>query len=150
MISTRMKSRDARRITDIKEMQKALEIYFDTNQTYPPSGASPTYPIPPVLYSGTTKFIQQLPMNPSGTQYRYLATWGAVSPLTRCDVAPCINFLLYVVLENDSNYALTQDADVIVRDPVATVIMDGTSISCSTTAGTPQSGGTEMCYDVKP
>lgn len=150
MVSTRMKSRDAHRITDIKEVQKALEIYFDTNQTYPPSGASPAYPIPPVLYNGSTRFLEQLPINPSGTQYRYLATLGAVSPYTRCDTAPCINFLLYVTLENGSNYALTQDADVIVRDPVATVIVDGTSVACGTAAGTPQPGGTELCYDVKP
>lgn len=33
--SARTKARDARRIADLKEIQKALEFYYDTNSTYP-------------------------------------------------------------------------------------------------------------------
>jgi len=152
MVSSRTKSRDARRVADIKEVQKALEIYFDGTQSYPPSPASegPAYAIPAVLYNGTTKFLKQLPVNPSGTQYRYLAVTGAASPYTRCDTAPCTNFLLYVTLENSATYTLTQDADVIVRDPAAVTIFDGTSVGCGVVAGTPQPSGTEQCYDLKP
>ncbi len=150
LISSRQKSRDAHRVADLKEVQKALEIYFDTNQTYPVSGAGPAYPIPPVLYNGTTQFLAGLPQNPSGTPYRYLATRGAASPFTRCDVAPCINFLLYVTLENSNSYGLLQDADVIVLDPAAAVIVNGTSPTCGTLAGVPQPGGTEGCLDRMP
>ncbi len=33
--SARVKSRDARRLSDIKQIRTALEMYFDNNQTYP-------------------------------------------------------------------------------------------------------------------
>ena len=41
--SARRKSRDARRITDIKQVQLALELYFDAQgSTYPPASATCT------------------------------------------------------------------------------------------------------------
>jgi len=33
--SARKKSRDARRVSDVKQMQLALELYFDSNGGYP-------------------------------------------------------------------------------------------------------------------
>ena len=33
--SARSKSRDARRVADIKQLQVALELYFDANRNYP-------------------------------------------------------------------------------------------------------------------
>jgi len=33
--SARVKSRDARRLSDIKQLRTALEMYFDQNQSYP-------------------------------------------------------------------------------------------------------------------
>ena len=33
--SARAKARDARRIVDLKELQKALELYYDSNNAYP-------------------------------------------------------------------------------------------------------------------
>lgn len=48
--SVRMKSRDGRRVSDIKQIQHALEFYFDVSRTYPddiyaasPAGLAPTY-----------------------------------------------------------------------------------------------------------
>lgn len=35
--SARAKSRDARRLSDIKQIRTALEMYYDNNQTYPTS-----------------------------------------------------------------------------------------------------------------
>ena len=37
--SARVKSRDARRLSDIKQIRTALEMYFDNNQTYPTTGS---------------------------------------------------------------------------------------------------------------
>lgn len=39
----RRKARDARRVSDIHQIQQALELYFDTNRSYPPwnSATSP-------------------------------------------------------------------------------------------------------------
>jgi type IV pilus assembly protein PilA len=36
----RMKARDSKRIYDIKQIQKALEIYYDNNSQYPSTGTS--------------------------------------------------------------------------------------------------------------
>ena len=36
--TARVKAQDARRITDLREMRKALELYYDTNGSYPSSG----------------------------------------------------------------------------------------------------------------
>jgi prepilin-type N-terminal cleavage/methylation domain-containing protein len=38
----RAKARDVRRLSDIKQVQLALELYFDSNTEYPPGGADPT------------------------------------------------------------------------------------------------------------
>ena len=40
--SARVKSRDARRLSDIKQIRTALEMYFDNNQTYPTVVSSST------------------------------------------------------------------------------------------------------------
>jgi len=57
--SARVKSRDARRIADLKEIQLALELYFNSNSAYPTTlgalvtgGQIPVIPMDP-LYSIT-------------------------------------------------------------------------------------------------
>lgn len=37
--SARAKSRDARRMSDLTQIRTALELYYDANGTYPPSGS---------------------------------------------------------------------------------------------------------------
>jgi type II secretion system protein G len=39
--SARAKARDARRLSDVRQMQLALELYYDDNGQYPMSGTSP-------------------------------------------------------------------------------------------------------------
>ncbi|NCD01236.1 prepilin-type N-terminal cleavage/methylation domain-containing protein, partial [bacterium] len=57
--SARQKSRDAKRVADIKQMQTALELYYNDNDAYPSasSALSPTYmgtvPTPPSPADGT-------------------------------------------------------------------------------------------------
>ena len=54
--TARVKARDARRVSDVKQMQTALEMYFDSNNgSYPAaSGSMPT-----------STFISSMPTNPS-------------------------------------------------------------------------------------
>ncbi len=51
--TARQKSRDARRLADVKQIQLALELYFDSNSTYPSS----TTPLQPT-------YISVLPKDP--------------------------------------------------------------------------------------
>jgi len=60
--SARMKSRDARRIADIKRIQLTLELYYDVFSEYPAS-----------LAALTPKFLPEAPTDPSNqTVYSYI------------------------------------------------------------------------------
>jgi len=60
--SARRKSRDARRVADIKQLQLALELYFDSNRAYPTAlsalvtgGQIPTVAADPLAGTGTCR-----------------------------------------------------------------------------------------------
>lgn len=61
--SARAKARDSRRISDIRQIQNGLEIYYSNNQTYA-SGDSTA------LYAA----ILNLPADPQGPKYLYSGT----------------------------------------------------------------------------
>ena len=98
----RKKGRDARRIADVKEIQLALELYYDANNTYPavaslstistttPAGLSPTY-------------ISTTPLDPTNSgsylyQYQSLTSANAA-----CSATPCPNYIVVAQLESASN-----------------------------------------------
>lgn len=90
--TARQKSRDARRIADIKQLQLALELYFDSKATYPSSTTqlAPTY-------------ISILPKDPlDGSAYGYAGLGSG---------ATCSSYHLSSTLEQTSHTALGADAD---------------------------------------
>ena len=93
--SAREKSRDARRISDIKQLQLALELYFDSNAQYPTSAG---VGVGAVVSSG---FIASTPTDPvSGNVYGY----GVNQPGT--------DYILQATLEDVDHQALDSDIDV--------------------------------------
>lgn len=113
--SAREKSRDARRLSDVKQMQTALELIFDDSSPpeYPDALSS--------LSSGD--YLPVLPTDPrTGSDYLYdnlTAASGA------CAVASgaCTNYVIGTNLENSSHSALSADIDGTVgsvncADPV--------------------------------
>ncbi len=81
--NARAKSRDAKRVADIKQVQTALELYFNDKQSYPDTltvGGS----ITSTSTTGTSTYMQVLPSSPTpnvsgvtgcgGTNYTYDAT----------------------------------------------------------------------------
>jgi len=97
--SARKKGRDARRIADVKQIQLALELYYDANNSYPvlgtigaiPSSLAPTY-------------ISTIPTDPTNSgsyiyQYQSLASDGT----TACSSASCPNYLVVAQLESADN-----------------------------------------------
>lgn len=121
--TARRKSRDARRIADIKQIQLALELYFDANISagYPTSalftgaGLAPTY-------------IPVLPKDPlTAANYSYAALGSG---------AVCSSYHLGAALEDAANPALTSDGDFAA----------GTVC----TGGGTDFAGTDPIYDVKP
>ncbi len=90
--SARTKSRDTRRLADMKQIQTALELYYSTtNNSYPPTNSwvglrgfiAPT-------------FMSALPNDPTNSStyvYTYQATNGAATP-GACAAAPCQGYLM--------------------------------------------------------
>ena len=77
--SARTKARDARRLTDMKQFQTALELYFNSCGGYPPTGLATSTStkqsgacVSPTVYS---TYMPQFPVNPSpgGIPYSYSA-----------------------------------------------------------------------------
>ena len=76
--SAREKARDAQRTAEIREVQKALEFYYDDNNSYP---ASPDRLFPDSILATALvpEYIRVLPESPSGLNYRYYNNDGVPS-----------------------------------------------------------------------
>lgn len=138
--SARRKSRDARRITDIKQIQLALELYFDGQ-------SPPQYPLATAACDATANarglevlaaggYIPQVPRDPQGGCYLY--TSNASGART--------GYHLGGTLEETTNPALSNDKDCDSTD---------NSPVCSAGAtygplGTPFDGTAAAIYDVVP
>lgn len=74
--NARQKSRDAKRVSDVKQIQTALELFYNDANGYPTLSAAPSGS--PISYLGTT-YMGVVPTNPSpnGTAYTYgaVGTW---------------------------------------------------------------------------
>lgn len=128
--SARIKSRDARRVADIKQIQLALELYFDANGSYPAATAA----LAP-------QFMPVVPKDPAGTNpaYGYQAI-TSLSTLSAC-TASCLFYHLSANLEEDTNPALDSDSDRASAAPFAT---GATESPCGT------ANAIDKCYDVNP
>ena len=140
--TAREKARDATRISDMKNVQLALELYFDGNSSYYITQGSNALPA-----ALATTYIPVIPVTPSGTAaYQYLG----LNTLANCGTAPCLHFGLFAQLERFDNTVLNgKDADMVTTGTV----LNGTSVACTNTAATAQPGGGaagERCYDLRP
>ena len=151
----KQKSRDARRVADIKTLQLALGLYYNDNINYPTS-----------LSALVPGYLPVLPRDPNGAGtctassdvscYKY---YGYRSGSGACNASNLpVKYQLGAVFEEISNRALLDDVDydlasngysVCNNDANANGFL-GNSADCTTTAGTPQPGGTELCYSQQP
>jgi len=125
--SARKKGRDARRIADVKQLQLALELYYDSNPTTGyPTGLGTT--ASSVLITGG--FISAIPTDPStGAAFQYAALGSDTS---------CTGYHLGATLEVTGNPALLTDAN-----------FNSTAEGKCTNGGTGFDGASPV-YDVKP
>lgn len=124
--SAREKSRDARRVADIKQIQLALELYFD---------AQPSLSYPATLAPLAPTYIPTVPNDPLGTAYNY----------ARC--SSNTSYHLAAALEDQANPALGTDRDGVSLCGAAfqgNLEADNTNATCSTT------DADRNCYDVTP
>ena len=88
--SARQKSRDAKRVADIKQIQTALELYYNDNFGYPPDVTSGD----PITSTSTeVTYMGQVPVAPlpedgeceeDENTYNYTQTDGTTYSLTYC------------------------------------------------------------------
>ena len=158
--SARKKGRDARRIADIKQLQLALELYYDSCNAFPGALVNG---IAGSACSGLVGpgYISVIPTDPGNNViYAYV-------PLAVSSLATCQSYVLGATLESQGHSALNKDAD---SGASATTPPTGYQTCDYTPSGTPaapasytfNSGdgvGTKCrstdsasngCYDVRP
>jgi prepilin-type N-terminal cleavage/methylation domain-containing protein len=110
--TSKSKARDAKRVSDIAQIQLALEMVFDKCNAYP-QGISKTSAIPLDPVSGT--FCRKLGSNSNYVLGDFISVVPQESPTqlytyAKNTTAPFVDYVLRAKLENDSS-ALADDAD---------------------------------------
>jgi len=129
---SKIKARDTKRVSDIKEIQLALEVYHSVNKKYP-SGL-------PELKTGG--FIPEVPVAPPNSTYIYVP----LGPAT----GNCTNYHLGVHIEGTGNNFLSSDRDDAgSASPCVTEVLnfDGLADQCS---GGVKAPSEDNCLDVTP
>jgi len=130
--SARQKSRDAKRVSDIQNLQLALELYFDSKGEYPD-----------LLTDLSSDFIPSDPVDPLGGAYVYNAyTTNTRPPVVGddCDedTETCIFYHIGANLEGSTHSVLASDAS-----------LDGDTIDGPNADGCSDEVG-RYCYDLTP
>ena len=129
--SARQKGRDARRIADVKQLQLALELYYDANGQYPTAISSATLV--------TNGYISTIPTDPSsGLGYAYAAIGSG---------STCSSYHLGAKLETSGHSALSSDVDSSGNTPCTSGSWAG---NADIAAASGDFAGTDPVYDVKP
>jgi type II secretion system protein G len=66
--SARSKARDARRVSDVKQIQTALELWYNDVGSYPTTSGAPAGSYPTAnsaFFNGNTTYMAKVPGNPS-------------------------------------------------------------------------------------
>lgn len=98
--SARKKGRDARRISDVKQIQLALELYYDNNQSYPAGTGAASTTLAALVSSGFISSIPQDPTNSGSYVYTYA---GADGTGALCSTAPCSSFVIKAEIEGGAS-----------------------------------------------
>lgn len=173
--SARAKGRDARRLSDIKQIQLALELYYDANSAFPPGTTDVTTgknKFDPTLLEGPG-YISKVPTDPStGASYLY-TPYKSSTDSGGTAGAICLSYHLGGTLETTYHNSLTQDVDISgqagggsggLKPPSGFSICDKGGAQPATdfdglakgancggaNASASAPTGDELCYDVKP
>jgi prepilin-type N-terminal cleavage/methylation domain-containing protein len=133
--SARKKGRDARRLADIKQLQLALELYYDANGQYPTALDT--------AHLVTPGYISTIPGDPSSTVACTTGAEASCYKYAGLGGTTCTSYHIGATLETTNHSSLNSDADAAA----------GTA--CAATTQTPAASaadfaGTDPIYDVKP
>jgi len=102
--TARKKGRDARRISDLKQIQLALELYYDSSD----DGSYPAGTMEDLEGELNPDYISVIPEDPGSGDYEYLAIDTGGASCTGTEV--CSSYVLRAELEN-SGGPLNNDID---------------------------------------
>jgi type II secretion system protein G len=107
--SARVKARDARRISDIKQLQLALELYYDANQSYPAGSGTASTTLSALV---TSKYISTIPQDPTNSG-AYIYTYASADSGTgaACGSIPCTSYVVMSTLEGGASAVPSGDVD---------------------------------------
>jgi len=149
--SARKKGRDARRIADVKQIQLALELYYDANGVYPPALTTANLVTP--------GYISVLPTDPLSGSTVYPYTYA---PLAATGSAgTCSSYHLGADLETANSTTLNSDADITTLTAGTGETNPSGLVACTATGATADFHGADTgkcasadpgvaCYDVRP
>ena len=157
--SARAKSRDARRIADLKTIEVSLRLYYTDNGMYPKNiyGTGASAPDSGLAPS----YLPRVPTDPNQSGsctgweaacYRYTAYRSGTGALCNSGIPPVI-YHIGAILEDASNSYLSQDLDVpaaisgygACTSGVPNQAFEGNSQACEAAASSP-----DGCYDLRP
>ncbi len=150
--TARQRSRDARRVADVKQIQLALELYFDSCGEYPDtySGASAACGAAGGL---VPTYLQVAPLDPTSQAIYAYDNYASNARASGCLVAGanCLFYHVGALLEEIGTNALRSDRDLDIKVDAGP---DGVSagVACAADAvATTGSGATDdRCYDATP
>jgi len=93
--SARAKARDARRATDLRQLNLGLAMYYDSQKPVAYPTADTATPVPQSIRDAVTAFVNQFPDDPSGSTRGY--TWLS-------NLGENQKYCIYVKDEQDDNY----------------------------------------------
>jgi type II secretion system protein G len=156
--SSRKKGRDARRLSDVKQIQLALDLYYDQNGAFPSQIAnSLTCGAGPCSANLTGPgYLSTVPTDPSNNRDYDYVPYSATG-----STAPCISYHLGAAFETANHSELAKDKDEPAQNG------SGTQTFTLCTGGGPQPGAADFdggdghkcnnvndygvaCYDVIP
>jgi prepilin-type N-terminal cleavage/methylation domain-containing protein len=112
---TQQAGRDARRISDLSEVQNGLELYYNKNGQYPAPGAGTWSAGLAATLTGAGINVSSVPSDPSSNRtYQYWYSSGEAS------------YVLGAQLENTNNSVFTNFTGPVVSGMTATVTASGT------------------------
>ena len=112
--TARKKGRDARRIADLKQLQLALELYYDANQSYPAvasggvTGANFATGLNALV---TSNFISTIPLDPTNSGVQVYSYASGDSAGAACTAAPCASYVIAGNIEQGAAAVPAGDVD---------------------------------------
>ncbi|MDB5187707.1 MAG: gspG [Candidatus Kaiserbacteria bacterium] len=142
MSKARSQSRDGKRITDIKQIQLAIGLYYDANNKFPLTISS----------TSLASFISVVPIDPSSSQSTTYS-YDYVPYCASTDLSSPVSYHMGAALENSGNNAMLNDSDASSFSSAAYVACTGgasTDLAGSDAGKCLSSDTGSYCFDVTP